>query len=81
MRGTAVRFAGCPGTVRACESELEMVVRHVREGERHVANQREIVAHLREHGHSTETAEKLLTILEDLLEMHRQHLARIRSEQ
>jgi hypothetical protein len=37
--------------------------------------------HLREHGHSTECAERLLLNLEDLLRMHREHLDRIRSQQ
>lgn len=58
-----------------------MAERHVREGERLVANQHELIAHLREHGHSTKLAERLLINLEDLLRMHREHLNRIRSEQ
>ena len=64
----------------APETRLEMAERHVREGERHVANQREILEHLSEHGHSTELAERLLSNLEGLLAMHREHLARIRAE-
>lgn len=60
------------------ETELAMVKRHVRVGERHVASQKEIIAHLREHGHPTELAERLLLNLEELLEMHRQHLARLK---
>ena len=63
------------------ETKLQMAERHVREGEHHVASQREIVAHLREHGCSTELAERLLGNLEDLLAMHREHLTRIRSGQ
>ena len=54
-----------------------MVERHIRHGERHVTNQREILAHLRKHGHSIELAEKLLANWEDMLEMHYQHLARL----
>lgn len=62
------------------ESQLQMAERHVREGEQHVVNQQDIIAHLREHGHSTELAERLLRNLQDLLTMHRQHLARLRRE-
>ena len=63
------------------ETLLEMAERHVRQGEHHVTRQREIVAKLRKHRHSTDLAEKLLMNLQDLLEMHRQHLARIKAEQ
>jgi hypothetical protein len=56
-----------------------MAERHVREGERHVRNQREIVRFLREHGHPVELAETLLANLEDMLEMHRGHAARLKA--
>ena len=62
------------------ETKLEMAERHVREGEYHVARQREIIAHPTEHGRSTELAERLLLNLEDLLTLHRGHLARIKTE-
>ena len=62
------------------EAKLEMAERYVREGEYHVARQREIIAHLTEHGRSTELAERLLLNLEDLLTLHRWHLARIKTE-
>lgn len=65
----------------ARETKLEMAERHVRDGERHVVGQQEILARLREHGRSTDLAERLLTNLEDLLAMHRKHLARLRPEQ
>jgi len=58
-----------------------MAERHVRQGEQHVIRQRETVAKLRKHRQSTVLAEKLLMNLQDLLEMHRQHLARVRLEQ
>jgi hypothetical protein len=61
------------------ETLLEMAERHVREGERHVANQREVIVHLAAHGHSTELAKRLLKNLEELLLMHRQHLDRIKA--
>lgn len=38
------------------ETELEMVLRHVREGERQVANQHEIVPEISERGEPTEFA-------------------------
>lgn len=64
----------------AIETKLEMAERHVRDGERHVTSQREVLARLRKHGHSTELAERLLRNLEELLAMHRKHLAQIRPE-
>lgn len=60
------------------ETELQMAERHVRDGERHVASQREILSHLRNHGHPTELAERLLANLEELLAMHREHLAHLK---
>ena len=59
------------------ESELEMVRRHVREGERLLTHQRAIVARLQDGGHSTEVAEQLLANIEDSQRMHRNHLARL----
>ena len=59
------------------ETELEMVERHVREGNRHIENQRRIVAYLRQAGWPTELAEQLLSNLEDIQTMHLEHLARI----
>ena len=64
----------------AVETELDMAERHVREGEHHVASQRELLAELRKDGHPTDTAERLLENLEDLLELHREHLARLQSQ-
>jgi hypothetical protein len=59
------------------ETELEMVARHVRDGERHVARQREIIAELTSRGASTEQATDLLMQFEDTLLQHRRHLARL----
>lgn len=59
------------------ESELEMALRHVAQGERHVEAQRRIIAHLREIGGSTTIAEQLLTDFEDLLAEHKSHLRRL----
>ena len=58
------------------ESDLEMVRRHVSEGERPIALQHRIIAHLREIGGSTELAEQLLAEFERTLLSHRRHLAR-----
>lgn len=76
----AVLRAGVLECVSSFETKLEMAERYVREGEYHVARQREIIAHLTEHGRSTELAERLLLNLEDLLTLHRGHLARIKIE-
>ena len=67
----------CYGSEMSGESELEMVRRHVAEGQRHVRSQHEIVVHLREMGAPTEIAEQLERQFEELLEMHRQHLSRL----
>lgn len=61
------------------ESELEMVLRHVAEGERHVALQRRIVAHLREIGGDLALAEQLLTEFEASLDQHRAHRDRLQA--
>lgn len=52
-----------------------MVQRHVREGERHLALQHEIITWLTDHGSSTDQAERLLTNMADLQRMHCEHLA------
>jgi FixJ family two-component response regulator len=59
------------------ETELEMVERHVREAERHVLRQRQIIEQLLEGHHSTALAEQLLTEFEQTLHDHRAHLARL----
>jgi hypothetical protein len=59
------------------ETELAMTRRHVREGEAHVARQREIVNELSDHGHDTVMAETLLAEFESTLRDHRAHLARL----
>lgn len=56
------------------ETELEMVERHVRQGERHVARQREILAELGRDGHPTAFARDLLALYEWTLAQHRAHL-------
>jgi hypothetical protein len=63
----------------ADETELEMVQRHVREGERHVALQREIVAWHLEHGNLGDQSERLLANFEDMQRLHLEHLARLTS--
>ena len=57
------------------ETELELVERDVREAERHVANQREIVREISERGEPTDFALLMLMQFEQVLELHRQHLA------
>lgn len=61
------------------ETEWEMCVRHVREGEAHVVRQRQIVAELRAGHHPTALAEQLLAEFERTLIDHRAHLARVLS--
>jgi hypothetical protein len=59
------------------ETELEMVQRHVREGEARVARQREIVLGLLDGSDLRQLAESLLLILEESLWLHHTHLARL----
>lgn len=61
------------------ETEIEMVRRHVREGEEHVVRQREIVHRLPQSGEVAEIARALLVEFEKSLEAHRAHLARLLS--
>ena len=57
--------------------EIEMVQRHVAQGERHLQLQHRILAHLQEIGAPTEVAQELERQFEEILKMHRQHLARL----
>ncbi len=59
------------------ETDIEMVQRHVREGEGQVARQRELVDSLPLESELAETARALLAQFEDMQEMHRAHLARL----
>ena len=59
------------------ETELDMALRHVAEGERHIRIQDQIIAHLAVLGAPTELAEQLKRQFEELLVMHKQHLARL----
>jgi hypothetical protein len=63
--------------VAKSETELQMVQRHVREGEAHVQRQREIVTKMRERGAPTDIAVTLLEAFQDTLRQHRAHLGRI----
>ncbi|CAO4182699.1 hypothetical protein [Methylorubrum populi] len=58
------------------ETELEMVRRHVKDGAMHVAEQRALIARLRQRGLPTEEAESLLVTFEDVQLQHEDHLAR-----
>lgn len=59
------------------EAEIEMVRRHVCEGEEHVTRQRDIVARLPPSGDLAEIARALLPEVEESLEAHRTRLARL----
>lgn len=59
------------------ETELDMVRRHVRQGERHVREQHVRIARLKELGNATIVAEDLLEEMLMVLDEHRLHLARL----
>lgn len=61
------------------ETELEMVRRHVRQGERTLASQRALIARLRTSGLSIREAEILLVSFEDIQRQHEEHLKRVES--
>jgi hypothetical protein len=59
------------------ETELQMVQRHVREGEAHVQRQSEIVTKMWERGAPTDMAVTLLEAFQEILCQHKAHLGRI----
>ena len=66
--------------MEAGETELEMVQRHVRQGERHVSRQRELIADLTRRNLPTDQAEKVLFNFEITLLAHNDHLDRLHSD-
>ena len=66
--------------MRANETELAMVQRHVRDGRRHVARQRAIVAKFRAAKLPLELAERTLANLEAVQQEHEAHLSRLEAK-
>ena len=58
------------------EHHILVARRHVELGERHIARQREIIEQLKQHGHDTTSAERLLNTFEALQALHRMNLQR-----
>ena len=61
------------------ETELEMVQRHVRQGERHVSRQLEIIANMQLRKQPTGAAENLLFNFDKSLRAHKAHLEQLTS--
>jgi hypothetical protein len=61
------------------ETILEMVERHVEQGERLVGRQKEIVDLKRQRGVTTALSEDILQTLEAALALHREHLNRLQA--
>jgi len=59
------------------ETELDMVRRHVREGVKHIARQRALIARLKINDLPTDDAEALLVSFEETQRQHEAHLVRI----
>lgn len=59
------------------ETELQMVARHVREGEAILERQRALIAKLNERRSTTDEAETLLDIYETSQALHLDHLKRL----
>jgi uncharacterized protein (DUF342 family) len=55
------------------ESDLAMAARHVAEGRRIVAAQRERIARLRSSGHESRKHEEMLRVLENTLQIFEDH--------
>ena len=60
------------------ETDRAMVERHIREGHKQLARQREIVAEQDPASPHAETSRKLLRTMEQTQEAHEAHLARIK---
>jgi hypothetical protein len=61
--------------------QLDMIRRHIAEGERHVAKQRDVIERLYELGGDVGLAEDLLEEFEATLAEHRRHLAELADQQ
>lgn len=59
------------------ETEMAMVIRHVRQGESHVSRQLEIIAEMQFRKQPTELAESLLLSFGATLKAHKDHLERL----
>jgi len=59
---------------------LALAEKHVLEGERHIRRQREIIEELRQHGHDTSAASKLLAEFERTQASHIADRDRLRGE-
>ena len=65
--------------MRVGETELEMVQRHVRQGERHVARQIEIIADMLFRNQPTGSAENLLFNFDRSFRAHKAHFDQLTS--
>jgi predicted transcriptional regulator len=63
--------------MKCSETDIEMVRRHIHEGEVTLARQRITLARLSEKGLPTESAYELLRLFEHLQSEHRAHLDRL----
>jgi hemerythrin len=62
------------------EQRLAHAQRHITEGKRHIANQRDLIARLKEQGHDTRFAQNLLEQFELVLASHIADRDRIMAE-
>jgi hypothetical protein len=62
----------------SAETTLEMVERHVRQSERHIARQHEMIAEMKRDGHNTDSARDFLRLLLISQASHNAHLARLK---
>ena len=63
--------------MKAGETELEMVQRHIGQGERHVSRQLEIIADMTFRNQPTGSTENLLFNFERTLRAHKLHLEQL----
>ena len=65
--------------MRPGETELEMVSRHVADGDRQIEKQRALIAHMESTGASTVVVRALLDSFLDVQKLHCEHLARLQN--
>lgn len=73
----SVYVAPAEEAVMEGETELEMVQRHIREGEGHLRRQGELITRLQELGAPTDIATSLLEQFTDCQRQHKEHLTRL----
>lgn len=81
LRMVAMRDRNGTSRMQPGETELEMVSRHMADGDRQIEKQRALIAHMESTGASTVAAVALLGAFVDVQSLHCEHLARLQNRQ